>query len=163
MVWQCFYAVLTPALSVSMPIISARNCCGKFKSFSENLYLHKSQGNGIVLEEKSKRKPLRYGIAGRVFGDKGCRNFKCSKGMKRRGMVRLNISFDQALLHPTSLPQVAKETWEILVQPRNRMLFSTWKFVGGAALTVPLKSPSIREEKVEKGKRMKKISQRKNT
>ena len=127
MVWQCFYAVLTPALSVSMPIISARNCCGKFKSFSENLYLHKSQGNGNRLEEKSKRKPLRYGIAGRVFGDKGCRNFKCSKGMKRRGMVRLNISFDQALLHPTSLPQVAKETWEILVQPRNRMLFSTWK------------------------------------
>ena len=76
MIWQCFYAVLTPALSVSTPIISARNCCGKLKSFPENLYLHKSQGNGIVLEENSKRKPLRYGKAGRVFGGKGCRNLK---------------------------------------------------------------------------------------
>ena len=77
-------------------------------------------------------------------------------------MVCLNISFDRALLHPTSLPQVAtQKSWcsretecssapEFFLDSQQREV-QHWKFP---------KSPSIREEKIEKGKEMKKTSQR---
>lgn len=135
MIWQCFYAVLTPALSVSTPIISARNCCGKLKSFPENLYLHKSQGNGIVLEENSKRKPLRYGKAGRVFGGKGCRNLKVRSewngGEWYVWISRLTRAYF-ILLHYHKLPKKFEKSWcnqetECSSAPEN-LLEVHWQF-----------------------------------
>ena len=128
--------VLTPALSVSTPIISARNCCGKLKSFPENLYLHKSQGNGIVLEENSKRKPLRYGKAGRVLGGKGCRNLNVRREwngvewdvwisrLTRPYMALLEKSWCNRETECSSAPENLLEVqhWQF---PRNPHLFGT--------------------------------------